>query len=219
MKPEDVAEKYNINLKKLEDEQIKLAKTLSIKDSRDFSEVELVGGCDNIFFENKIISAIVVVDRDGEIVAQEYFSDKLKFPYISGFRAYRELPSMVSCYDKLEVKPEIMFIHGHGTAHVRLGLASHFSIATGSPAIGVADNLVIGEEKGESVLLDGKEVGKVLVSKEGSKPIYVSPGNLVSLKSAIEFTKKYIVKPHKLPEPIVLAHKYGKKVREEIFNK
>ena len=57
----------------------------------------------------------------------------MRFPYISGFRAYRELPSMVEAFNKLEEKPDVIFVPGHGIAHPRLGVASHFSLSVGVP--------------------------------------------------------------------------------------
>ena len=128
-KSSEIAKKYGINLKKLEDEQEKLAKELVIKDSIDFSAAERVGAIANAFFQNKIISACIVVSPEMEVLEQEYFQDKMKFPYIPGFRAYRELPTMIEAFNKLEEKPDVFFISGHGIAHPRLGIASHFSIS------------------------------------------------------------------------------------------
>lgn len=217
MKPEELAKKYSINLKKLETEQEKLAKQLEINDSIDFSVIDKVAAVDNAFFQNKIISGCVVVNPGMEILEQEYFSDKMKFPYISGFRAYRELPSMIQAFNKLEERPEVIFIHGHGIAHPRLGMASHFSVSTQVPSIGVANSLMVGEVKGKDILLKGKKVGKVLVSKPGSKPMYISPGDLITIESAYELAKKFVKSPHKLPEPLHLAHKYTKEIRKEMF--
>ena len=221
MKPEELAKKYNIDLKKLKKEQEKLAKQLEIKDSIDFSTAERIGAVDNAFFQNKIISACVLVNRDMEILEQEYFSDRMKFPYMSGFRAYRELPSMIEAFNKLEEKPDVMFIPGHGIAHPRLGLASHFSLSSGIPAVGIANSLLVGEVKrknkdGENILL-GRKVGKILISKPGSKPMYVSPGNLISVETAYKLAKEFVRLPHKLPEPLHLAHKYAKEIRKELF--
>jgi len=217
MKPEEIAKKYNIDLKKLEKEQEKLAKGLDIKDSIDFSMADKISGIDNSFFENQIISGCVVLGNDLEVLEQEYFSDKLKFPYIPGFKAYRELPTMIEAVNKLEDKPDVIFINGHGIAHPRLGMASHFSLLTGIPSIGIANNLLVGEIKGEDIILNGKKVGKVLSSKEGSKPMFVSPGNLISIETAYELAKKLIKLPHKLPEPLHQAHKYSRQIRKELF--
>src|SRR3989338_838217 len=216
-KSSEIAKKYGINLKKLEDEQEKLAKELVIKDSIDFSAAERIGAIANAFFQNKIISACIVVSPEMETLEQEYFQDKMKFPYIPGFRAYREIPTMIEAVNKLEEKPDVLFISGHGIADLRLGIASHFSISTGIPTIGIADSLLAGEVKKEYIVLNGKKVGKILQVKPGSRPLYVSPGDLISIETACELAKKLIKLPHKLPEPLHLANKYSKDIRKEVF--
>ncbi len=222
MKPEELAKKYNIDLVKLEKEQEKLAKTLKIKDSADFSAITRIGAVDNAFSQNNIISVSIVLDNETEFLEQEYFSDKMRFPYISGFRAYRELPAMVETINKLEEKPEVVFLSGHGIAHPRLGLASHFSLSTGIPSIGVSDSLLgedvkAGDTDGSDILKNNKKVGKVLISKPGSRPMYISPGNLISIETAYQLSKKFIRLPHKLPEPLHKAHKYSRDIRKELF--
>ena len=217
MNPEELAKKYNLDLKKLEQEQEKLAKQLEIKDSVDFSNMEKIGAIDNAFHENMIISACIVVSPEMETLEQEYFSDKMKFPYITGFRAYRELPAMIEAFNKLEEKPDVVFISGHGISHPRLGMASHFSLSVGIPTIGVASSLLAGDVKKGDIVLNGKKVGKVLQEKPGSNPLYISPGNKISIETAYELAKKFIKLPHKLPEPLHIAHKYSKEIREELF--
>ncbi len=213
----ELVKKFNIDLKKLEKEQEKLAEQLKIKDSIDFSLADKISAIDNAFFQNNIISACVVVSPEMEIIEQEYFSDKLRFPYISGFRAYRELPSMIEAFNKLEEKPDVVFINGHGISHPRLGMASHFSISCGVPSIGIANSLIVGEVKGEDIVLNGKKVGKVLIGKPGSRPMYVSPGNLISIETAFKLAERFIMLPHKLPEPLHLAHKYSREIIKEMF--
>ena len=209
---DEILKRKGINLKKLEEEQIRLSKQLKFKNAIDFSKADRIGACENLFLKNKIISAIVLCDSECNIIEQKYFTGTVNFPYVSGFRAYRELPTMMACFQKLSEKPGVMFIHGHGLSHPRMGLASHFSIASGVPSIGVADRLIIGEADGENVMLNGKKVGKVLTSKEGSKPMYISPGNLISVETAFDITKRFIMLPHKLPEPLHLAHRYAKEI-------
>jgi len=208
----DVLMRKGIDLKKLEEEQSKLAKQLRLKDSIDFSQADRIGACDNLFLKNKIISAMIVCDTECSIIDQKYFTEVADFPYVPLFRAYRELPAMMACFQELSEKPDIIFIHGHGLSHPRLGLASHFSIATGIPSIGVAGGLVAGEIHGDYVVIGGKKVAKLLKEKIGSKPLFVSPGNLISLETAYELAKKLIRLPHKLPEPLHLAHRYAKEV-------
>lgn len=215
-KIKELIKKYDINISKLEQEQTKLAKSLKLKDSIDFNHITKIAGCSNSFFGNKIISAIVILNENLEIIEEKYFEEKVKFPYIPGFRAYRELPSMISCFNKLEEKPDVIFIFGNGVLHPRLGIASHFSLVSGIPSIGIADSPLIGETKENKVYVNGKLKGYELKTKEGSNPIYVSPGNLISLETSISLTKKFIVPPHKLPEPLIKSRKYAKTVLNEL---
>jgi len=215
----EAVERYGISLEKLEAEQKKLAKNIVLKDSINFSLADRVAGIENIYFQNKIVSAVVVFSS-GEILEQEYFEDKLRFPYIPGFLAYRDLPSMVQAFNMLDDKPDVVFIKGHGVLHPRnLGIASHFSLTTGVPAIGVADSLIVGEIKGDGIFFNNKLAGRVLKTKEGANPIYISPGNLISVNSAVSLVKKFTIYPHKIPEPLRLARKYGKDVLGEIFSR
>ena len=216
---EELAKRYNIDLKSLEQEQKKLAKSISLKDSIDFSLADKIAGIETTFFQNKIISAIVVLSPEMEIIEQQYSSETLRFPYIPGFRSYRELPCMIEAFNKLEETPDIIFIQGHGVTHPKLGLASHFSISTGIPSIGIADSLMDNNQiEGEDILQNEKKVGKVLKPKEHGNPLYISPGNLISIKTSLELTKKFIIPPHKYPEPLHLARKYVKDTREELFS-
>jgi len=211
--------KYGINIEALKKEQTKLAKELKIKDSMDFSLATLFGAVENICVGNQILSAIIVCDKEFNIVEQQYFLDKLRFPYLHGFRSYREMPTMVEAYHKLTEKPDVVFIHGHGISHPRLGLASHFALATGAVTIGVAGEL-FEETKiskdGEDILMGKEKVGKVLKSKEKANPLYVSPGDLISIETALNLAKDLLKQPHKLPEPLHMAHKYAREVRDEL---
>jgi len=212
----ELSEKYNIDLEALKKEQIKLAKNLELKDRIDFSLVETYGAINNLFINNKILSCIIVCDKNFEIIDRVYIFDKIKFPYIPGFRNYRELEPMVLAFEKLNEKPDVMFIQGHGITHPRLGLASHFALSTGVPSIGVGNILMEAETKGDDILRKGKKIGKVLVSKKESKPMFISPGGFITVDTSYKLCKDLIVPPHKRPEPIHLAAKYSKKVKKEL---
>ncbi len=216
---EEVAKKFGIDIEALKREQLKLAKELKLKDSLKLSEITKIGAIASFIVKNRIISTVIVCDKNSEILEQQYFVDKLNFPYIYGFRAYRELNSMIEAINKLNERPDIILVSGHGITHPRLGLASHLSLAVNLPTIGVSNSLFEGNkvsENGEDILLNNKKVGKVLQSKEKSNPLYISPGNRISIESAYEFIKSLVRPPHKMPEPLHLSHKYAKEVQEEI---
>jgi deoxyribonuclease V len=213
---EKIIKKYNLDLEQLKREQLKIAKQLEIKDKIDFKLADSFGAVDNTFINNKLLSCFIVCDKDFEIVDRAYAFEKVKFPYIPGFRNYRELPVMIEAFEKLQEKPDLIFVPAQGMIHPRLGLASHFSLATGIPTIGVSNAIVDCEVEGEDIIKQGKKVGKVLSIKPGSKPMYISPGNQISVETAIEQTKTLVKLPHKRPEPLHLAAKYARGVRKEL---
>jgi deoxyribonuclease V len=213
----ELAKKYNIDFDKLEKEQLKLAKELEIKNKIDFSLSDKFGAFDNIFINNKLLSCIIVCNKDFEIIDRAYSFEKVRFPYVPGFRSYRELPAMITAFNNLHEKPDVVFIPGQGIMHSRLGLASHFSLSAGVPSIGVSGSFIGCNVIGEDIIKDGKKVGKILKSKSESNPMYISPGNLISIESSYELSGKMINLPHKKPEPMHLAGKYAREVRKELL--
>ncbi|MEK6873142.1 MAG: endonuclease V [Nanoarchaeota archaeon] len=220
LRKQELSEKYGIDFDKLEKEQINLSKELTIKDKIDFSLAERFGAVDIIFIKNKILCCFIVCDKSFEITGRSYILEKVKFPYFPGFRSYRELPSMIAAFEKLDEKPEVVFIDGQGIIHPRLGLASHFGLSTEVPTIGVSNSLIdckAGSEDGADILKNGKKVGNVLIVKKGSNPLFISPGNNISIKASYNISKSLIRLPHKKPEPMHLASKYAKSVKKELM--
>tara|TARA_Y100000310_G_C20582476_1_gene763708 strand:+ start:55 stop:750 length:696 start_codon:yes stop_codon:yes gene_type:complete len=216
---EDLSKRYGIDFAKLEKEQINLAKDLVLKDKIDFSLTQTFGAVENIFIKNKILSCFIVVDKDFEIIDQAYVFERINFPYFPGFRSYRELPAMIKALERLNEKPDVVLISAQGTIHPRLGLASHFGLTTGIPSIGVSTSLIESEaspEDGSNITRDEKNIGKVLISKKESNPLYISPGDQITIDSAYEISKQLIEPPHKRPEPIHIAAKYAKSVKKEL---
>ncbi len=199
---------------KLKEEQLKLAKEVITKD--DFKKIELVAGIDQAFFDNKIISGIVVLKK-GKIIERKYAVKEVKIPYIPGYLFYREGPVILEAYNLLENKPDIIFINGNGILHPRrIGLASHVGLLLDKPTIGVTKKLILGKEKGNEIEV-GNEIRAIKVSsKEHAKAIYVSPGHKISVRSAFKTTKDFLDGTHKLPGPLKLAHKYVNKVKEKL---
>ena len=216
MDREELIKKYEIDIAKLETEQLKLAKELEIKDKIDFSLADKFGAIHTTFLQNKLLCCIITCNKNYEIIDRAYVLEKVKFPYLAGFRAYRELPIMTMAFNKLKEKPDVVLVPAMGITHPRLGLASHFSLSIGVPTIGISNSVFGCEIKGENIVRNEKKLGKVLISKSQSKPMYISPGNLITIKSAYELCKKFINLPHKRPEPLHLAGKYARDVGKEL---
>jgi len=216
---EKEAQEKGINIEALKEEQKKLAKLVLTKNAFDFSLASTFCGITTALIPktNEILAATVILNDNLEVIESKYDIKKIKFPYIPTFRAYRELPVMISAYEKIEEQPDVIFIEAHGICHPRgLGLASHFGVYANKPVISITKNVLVGKEKNNEVVLNKKIVAKSIATKEGSNPIYVSTGHLISLNTAIEITKKCLKHPHKLPEPLVQARKLADKVIKEI---
>ncbi|MBN2457595.1 endonuclease V [Candidatus Woesearchaeota archaeon] len=204
-----------VDLTKLKDEQRRLARKVDLIDG--FSKLDTVAGCDIAYTDDKVISVIVVCDIGSMKVREAKHSVMdIRFPYIAGFLSYREAVPTVETYHKLELDPDVMIIEGNGILHPRkMGLASHVGLLTDKPTIGVSKKLLCGTPEKNTVYIGKEAVGKVLDTKEKAKPIYLSPGHKVSLKSSLSVVKSCL-KEHKLPEPLHLAHKYAMKIKRNL---
>jgi len=200
-----------MSLKELEQEQLELAKKVVKQDS--VPELELIGGIETGFKFNKLFCTVVVCKySDMSLVEKQSVVEDCRLPYIPGFRAQRDLDVMIRVYKGLKQKPGVLLVKGSGILHPRrLGLASHLGVKLNTATIGITKKLLCGETRGENVILENEVVGKLVVTKEKAKPIIISIGHKLSLDASVEVVKKCIRPPHKMPEPLHLAHKFVRK--------
>ncbi|MCH8329405.1 MAG: endonuclease V [Nanoarchaeota archaeon] len=206
-----------INLNKLKEEQIKLAKKVINTDSAE--KIITIAGADQSYADNKVISAIAVCDyKSLEVIEEKHAVVDAKIPYKSGFLFYRDGPAVIEAFNKLENKPDVLILKGNGILHPRrIGMASQVGLLLDTATIGVAKKLMLGQVKGNTIYVEKEARGYKITTREHAKPIYVSPGYKVSLKTSLEVIKNCLRYPHKLPEPLHLAQKYGNKVRKELL--
>jgi len=221
----------NFSFKKAERAQRELLKKLKLVPLK--KEPQLIGGCDLTFlnpFKNPTlgIGAFVILKYPSlELVEKVYDTTEVEIPYVPGFLAFREVPLLIKTYKKLKTKPDLIVVDGHGIAHPRrLGIATHFGIVMNMPTIGCAKKPLYGEfeppcnEVGcKSEIRDpksGELLGYALRTRKGAKPIYVSPGNLITPQEAIEIALT-LSKGYRIPEPTRLAHNYLQTIRKGII--
>jgi len=204
----------NIDLKKLRDEQVRLAKKVIIKDLP--FEINKIAGCDHAYMENKIICVITVMSYpEKKLLEKKYSIGDVKEPYVPGYLFYREGPIMIETYNKLENKPDILMVNSSGILHPRkIGLASHLGLVLDIPTIGITQNMLCGQLKNDKVYLNDEIRGQLIVTKEKSNPVFVSPGHKISLKKAVRLVKDTTKLPYKMPESIAIAHKYANKLKK-----
>lgn len=171
-----------------------------------------VAGVDAAFGSDKqtIFAAAVVYDREvRQIVDVSHVTMQLDVPYIPGFLSFREGPAVKAAIRKLRHAFGVICFDGQGYAHPRrCGLASHVGIELDVPSVGVAKSRFIGTftdppaEAGSAVeLMDGPEqIGIVLRSRSGTKPLFISIGHRVDLESARELVLACCTK-YRIPEP------------------
>ena len=212
-------------------EQIKLSKKLKIKDKIPVDKIKIVAGIDVTFtdiWKNPTtgIACITVIDvRTFQTLETVFAEETVDFPYIPTFLAYRELPVILKAYKKLKTKPDAFIIDGMGIIHPRkMGIASHFGVITDTISIGCGKSKLTGEfEQPENkkfayrpVYVDGELRGYILRTRKNSNPVFVSPGNNISVESSLKVVIRS-VKDYKLPEPTRLAHLNLQKYRKKLI--
>ncbi|GAA0283864.1 endonuclease V [Cryptosporangium japonicum] len=157
-----------------------------------------------------IAGSVVVLDvASRQPVAEATVVGRAAFPYVPGLLAFREIPILRAALDQLDVQPDVLVCDGYGWAHPRrFGLACHLGVLTGLPAVGVAKTPFVGRAEGAvggrrgdtADLRDGTEViGRVLRTRDGVKPVYVSIGHRTDLDTACALTLALSV-GYRLPE-------------------
>lgn len=161
---------------------------------------------------------LVEIERSHNIV-------KVVFPYIPGLLAFREGPAMIGTFKQLKQKPDILMVDGQGIAHPRgCGIASHVGVVLDIPTIGVAKKRLYGyfDEPGdmrgnwtELYSKSGESIGAVLRTKAGVKPVFVSIGHKIDLKTSIKVTLKCSI-GFRLPEPTRQADIFVAKLKSNM---
>jgi deoxyribonuclease V len=139
----------------------------------------------------------------------------LSFPYVPGLLSFREGPAVLAAFEKLSRLPDLAFFDGQGIAHPRrFGIASHIGVLLDIPAIGVAKSplAVSGPEPPlepnswtEWHNRRGEPVAAAVRTKARSKPLYISPGHLMDLSTAVSLVLE-ACRGYRLPEPTRQAH-------------
>jgi len=205
--------KPSFSVKKAHETQLRLSKHIIFEDALP-EKIRFVAGVDVAYVRGTSIGAVAVLEYDSlKPVEAQTTLCKTRFPYIPTLLSFREVPPAVISIKKLRVQSDVCLVDGHGFAHpYRCGFASHLGLVLRRPTIGVAKSKLFGEvenakaEKDVAFLKhDNEVVGAMVKTKSGCKPVYVSVGHMVSLKTAIKIVK-HCIRDNRIPEPILKAH-------------
>jgi len=173
-----------------------------------------VAGVDIAYADGMSIGAVAVLDYDSfKLVEKQSALCKTRFPYIPTLLSFREIEPAILCIRKLHSSPDLFLADAHGFAHpYHCGFASHLGLILKKPVIGVAKSKLIGEVKTATSKADvnlieyeNRTVGAAVTTKSGCKPVYVSVGHRISLKTAIKIVK-HCARSNRVPEPVLMAH-------------
>jgi len=206
------------SIEKAKEAQAIMADRVILEDA--FQRCLTIGGMDvsnNLYDPKQMVyaSCVVLSYPSLTIIDQAVSTQKQSFPYIPGLLGFREAPSLVEAFQKLQKKPDILMVDGHGISHPRrLGVASHLGVLLDIPTIGVAKSILVGcpkdslgPESGAQVPLlhHDQTLGIVLRTKTRANPLIISTGHRVSLSTAVEIVRSCLTR-YRLPEPTRQAH-------------
>jgi deoxyribonuclease V len=202
--------------------QQELASRVLAGPALDLSGVRFVAGADVSTQGNMAYATVVVLDFPGlSPVEVQGYEAPLRFPYVPGLLSFRELASVVGALEKIETEVDALVLDAQGLAHPRrMGLASHLGIFLDVPTVGCAKSPLVGSfeepgrEKGSATDLvhRGEVVGRVLRTRDGVSPVYVSVGNGIDLGSSVELVLACCTR-YRLPETTRQAHSAANRLR------
>src|SRR5690606_18301633 len=185
-----------------------LAERVDTSTRIDFEHLQLVAGVDVSVKQNISRAAIVVLRFPSmEIVESVTAQMPTPFPYITGLLSFREGAVILEAHQKLSLKPDAYIFDGMGIAHPRrLGIAAHIGLWLDRPTVGCGKTHLIGYhkdlglERGSRELLiqhtNGRDevIGHILRTRDGIKPVYVSPGHHATIDTASELVMRCVTR-------------------------
>ena len=202
--------------------QEELAPRVVTAPALDLSGVQHVAGADVSTQGDTAFATVVVLEFPGlSPVEVRGFEAPLRFPYVPGLLSFREVPSLAGALRKVETGVDALILDAQGLAHPRrMGLASHLGIFLDVPTVGCAKSRLVGSyeepgrEKGsaEALVHRGETVGRVVRTREGVSPVYVSVGNGIDLGSAVDLVLACCTR-YRLPESTRQAHNAANRLR------
>jgi len=185
-------------------------------------EYDIIFSLDVHYVKDKACIALDVQKWKGGIVGTYVSTAKVEVPYVPQFFCFREGPLLLEMLEaakkRLSLQPELIIVDGHGIAHPRrFGVACWIGVNTDIPSIGCAKETLmhyngkIDKKRGNCLFIKDEKgvIGAVLVTRDNTKPVFVSPGHGVSLKTSIEVILN-LSSRYRISEPLRRADQSAK---------
>jgi deoxyribonuclease V len=198
--------------------------------STPLGSFDRIAGCDIAYHtdDDRLFAAVVVVRAsDLSVVEERTVTGRANFPYVPGLLSFREIPPLLAAFAELSVPPDVVMLDGQGVAHPRrFGLACHLGLWLDRPCLGCAKSWLVGDhaEPGPAagdtspLTTDAEQVGVVMRSAAGAKPVFVSPGHRIDVGSAAAVVRATL-SGYRHPTPTRLAHVAANRVRAGVSSR
>lgn len=179
----------------------------------------------------KAVAVALAFDASGQYSQVSDSADiEVDFPYLPGLLAFRVGPAICKLLDQQEEDYDFLLFDGQGIAHPRgIGLASHIGVLYDKMSVGVTRNRLYGEvleppaSAGAASPIyrpkDRSIVGHSLVPSDDCPPIYVSPGNRLNPKEALDIVRGITRPPSCFPKCLGRAHAMANSARRQLLKK
>jgi len=205
-------------LRKARKEQLRLTEELDLRKPKKAHD--LVLGLDASYIGTRAFAAGVLYSvKEKRQVKLFTAENKINWPYVPTYLGFREIPAFGPIIEELK-GDAVLMLDGNGILHpFGFGIASHIGVVQGMPSVGAAKTLLCGKPAGipsklgasQPVILGKRRIGAALRTSERGKPIYVSPGHLMDMETAVRLTRS--VSRLRIPEPLRLAHAEATEMR------
>lgn len=212
--------------------QYRLQKQIDFQNVINTALIKKVAGVDLAYWnkngEEYATCCIVVLDyATKEVIEKKYVVENVTVPYIPGCLAVREIPVFIKAYEKVDTDVDILFFDGNGYLHPRhMGLATHAGILINKPTIGIAKSYLkindtefrmpdIKQFSYTDIIINDEIYGRVLRTRSGVKPIFLSIGNKMDLDIAMQITTTLVTKDSRIPLPTRLADIMTHEIRKK----
>lgn len=178
--------------------------------------VSLIAGVDVAIKDDEAHATVAVLAfPDFSLVEVAHGRGPAVLPNVPAFTSFREGAALCEAFERLENLPDVFLFDGAGIAHPsRFGTACHLGLFLERPTIGCGKTRLCGrfallpEDKGAMAPLqdDGETIGMAVRTRTRMNPMFISPGHLSDLDSAVHLVLRCTDK-YRLPEPIRVAQK------------
>jgi len=209
------------NLEEAEKLQYEIAKKVILVPLNKHPKI--IAGVDVAFKIDEAVCVVVIMKyNDLSVLEEIVVKEKISIPYMPGYLSFREGPIIIKALERVKINPDVVLVDGQGIAHPRnAGIATHIGVIKGIVSIGCAKSKLVGKykepclKKGckSELIYKGKIIGMVLRTKDKVKPLFVSPGHLITLEEAVEIVLNCSTK-YRLPEPIRRADFLSKQYKK-----